>query len=313
MKTVPLGNTGIEVSALCLGAMYFGTHNDETTSLALLNAYTEAGGTFIDTANIYSHWVGGFLGGESESLLGRWMRARQNRSQVFVASKVGFGYPGVKRGLTAQLIEQECNKSLQRMGIETIDLYYAHCDDYLTPQEEALEAFNRLVQTGKVRYLGASNFLAWRLEDAHWVSQTHGWSEYCCIQQRHTYLRPKSGASFDPQVAANPDLFDYCRHRPITLLAYSALLSGAYTRAERAIPAQYASADSDQRLRELHTVAQEKGVTVNQIILAWMLHSQPFVLPLIAASTQAQLSENLQALEISLIPDEMARLDSAGS
>jgi aryl-alcohol dehydrogenase-like predicted oxidoreductase len=306
MKTIPLGTTGIQVSALCLGAMYLGTRNDEASSFRLLDQYIEAGGTFIDTANIYAWWVENFQGGESEAVLGRWLRARKNRQQLFIASKVGFGYPGVARGLSAGLIEKECETSLQRLGVETIDLYYAHREDDQTPQEESLAAFDRLVKSGKVRYIGASNFLAWRLEEAHWIVQSHGWNEYCCIQQRHTYLRPKPGVSFDPQMAVNNDLLDYCRLRPITLLAYSALLSGAYSRPDRPIPAEYAGVDSEARLAVLRSLAQEKGATVNQVVLAWMLHSD---LPLIAASTTEQLQENLQALELALSKDEMVRLD----
>jgi len=193
MKTTSLGFTNLSVSQMCLGAMYFGTRNDEATSFRLLDMYVEAGGFFIDTANIYSHWVTGCKGYESERLLGRWMKARKNRSSVVIATKVGFEIPayGVERGLPATTILQECEKSLRNLGVETIDLYYAHCDDPNTPLEETLSAFDRLVQAGKVRTIGASNYLAWRLEEARWVSQTHGWSEFCCVQQRHTYLRPR--------------------------------------------------------------------------------------------------------------------------
>ena len=185
MNTVPLGRSGVNVSALCLGAMYFGSRTDNETSWQLLDQYTEAGGSFIDTANIYARWVPGCSGGESETLLGEWMRERTNREQLFIASKVGFEYPGVERGLPAWRIEEECDKSLKRLGIDTIDLYYAHVDDRQTSQEETLEAFNTLVSSGKVRLIGGSNFLAWRLEDAAWISRTRKWAEYCCVQQRH--------------------------------------------------------------------------------------------------------------------------------
>ena len=149
MKKVPLGRSGVEVSAICLGAMFFGTRTDTATSLKLLDQYVEAGGSFIDTANIYAHWVSGFKGGESEYLLGDWMKKRKNRSKVFIASKVGFGYPSVERGLTPAQIASECDRSLARMGVETIDLYYAHVDDRTTPQEESLEAFDKLVRAGE--------------------------------------------------------------------------------------------------------------------------------------------------------------------
>jgi len=313
VKTVPLGNTGVEVSAFCLGTMYFGNRTNQETSYRLLDQYLEAGGSFLDTANIYARWVPGFKGGESEALLGEWMRERKNRSQMFIATKVGFEYPGVERGLRADQIETECEKSLRRLGVDTIDLYYAHVDDRDTPMEETMEAFDRLVKAGKVRFIGASNFLAWRLEEARWTSQRHGWAEYCSIQQRYSYIRPKPGASFAPQVAANDDLLDYCRAQGITMLAYSPLLSGAYTRADRSFSRQYLGPDTDARLAALKAVAEEMGATANQVVLAWMVQSSPPVIPLVAASTVDQMQENLDALEIELSAGQMARLNNASA
>lgn len=311
MRTRPLGSTGVDVSALCLGAMYFGSRNDEAASYRMLDQYLDAGGTFIDTANIYAHWVPGNKGGESERLLGKWMAERKNRAELFIATKVGFGYPGVEQGLRAAQIEAEVEKSLKRLGIETIDLYYAHNDDRGTPLEETLEAFYRLVKAGKVRYLGASNFVDWRLEKARWISRTHDWPEYVCIQQRYSYLRPKPGADFSPQVAANDELLAYCKSEKVTLIAYSVLLSGAYTREERHFPEQYLGADTNARLKTLHEISQELEVTPNQVILAWML--QRDIIPLIAASTTDQMVENLGALDIELSSNQMQRLSEAGA
>ncbi len=200
MKTVQLGSSELQVSTLGLGAMFFGTRTNAETSYQLLDEYVAAGGNLIDSANIYAHWVEGFKGGESETLIGEWLRKRGNRSQQVIATKVGFNYPGVKQELTARTIEEECNKSLRRLGIDTIDLYYAHVDDYNVPMEEVLGAFDKLVKAGKVRFIGASNYLAWRLEQARGLSQAHGWANFCCVQQRHTYLRVKPGGSTDPQV-----------------------------------------------------------------------------------------------------------------
>jgi len=313
MITVPLGDTGVRVSAFCLGTMHFGSQTDEETSCRLLDRHVEAGGSFLDTANIYARWVPGYVGGESETLLGKWMRERKNRSQMFIATKVGFQYLDVERGLRARQIEAECEKSLKRLGVDAIDLYYAHVDDRNTPMEETLEAFDRLVSAGKVRFIGASNFAAWRLEEARWVSRTHGWAEYCCIQQRYSYVRPKPGASFDPQVAANDDLLDYCRVRGITMLAYSPLLGGAYTRADRSLSEQYLGPDTDARLTALRAVAEETGATLNQVVYAWMLQSEPPVIPLMAASTTRQMEENLGALGIELDAGQMTRLNSAAA
>jgi aryl-alcohol dehydrogenase-like predicted oxidoreductase len=311
MKTMPLGNTGENVSALCLGAMYFGTKQDDPTSFELLDAYLDAGGSFIDTANIYAWWVSGYHGGESEELLGRWIKARGNRNHIFLASKAGFGYGDVPTGLTSELIRIECEKSLKRLGVETIDLYYAHVDDPNTPLEETLEAFDRLVQSGMVRYIGASNYTAWRLEEARWVSQTEGWASFCCLQQRHTYLQPKHGATFSPQRHIDANLLDYARHRPITLLAYSALLSGGYSLPDKYDFTAYQGAHTDARLAMLHQIAAEKETSPNQVVLAWMLNNHPRVLPLIAVSTIDQLDENLQALDLELTDEDIRRLNEA--
>lgn len=312
MKKVQLGNTGEMVSSLCLGAMYFGTRQNKEESFALLDQYMEAGGNFIDTANIYAYWVPNGNGGESETVVGQWIKARGNRDEVLIATKVGFDYQDVPRSLKANIIEEECNKSLKRLGLETIDLYYAHNDDRSTPLDETLEAFHRLVQAGKVRYIGASNYLAWRLEEARLTSQQNEWPTYQCIQQRHTYLRKKPGTNFYPQVAVNDDLLDYCRNRDITLLAYSALLSGAYVREDRPFEHKYLSQDTDNRLAALKSVAAETNATLNQVILAWMLRNHPPAIPLIAASSKDQMDENLAALEITLTDAQMERLNTAG-
>lgn len=314
MKTIPLGHSGVEVSALCLGTMQFGTKNDKATSYQMLDQYVDAGGTFLDTANGYAHWlVDGAKGGESETLLGEWMRERGNRDRLFIATKVGFGYPGVEKGLTAKIIEEECNKSLKRMGIETIDLYYAHSDDPDTPLEETMGAFDKLVQAGKVRFIGASNYYAWRLEEAHWTSQTNGWAEYCCLQQRYSYLRPGHRMRLGNHVLATPDIFDYAKRRNITVLAFSAMLGGVFTRSDRPLREEYAGPDSDARLKALNDVAQETGATPTQVVLAWMLHSDPPVLPLISASTADVMADNLGALEVRLSADQMQRLNEAGA
>lgn len=315
MKKVPLGSTGADVSIMCLGAMYFGTKEDEDISMKLLDQYVEAGGSFIDTANIYAHWRPEGQGGESETLLGKWMKARGNRDEMFIATKVGFAIPpqGIEQNSSAKTIVEECEKSLKRLGIETIDLYYAHTDDRDTPMEETLEAFHELKKEGKVRFIGASNFRAWRLEQARWVSNTKGWAEYCCIQQRYTYLRPKPDADFGNQVSANKDLLDYIANRDIRMLAYSPLLSGSYTRDDRPTPSQYVGPDANSRMAALQAVAAEADATLNQVILAWMMQSNPAVIPVMAASTEAQMEENLGALEVQLSDEQMTRLNEAGA
>lgn len=313
MKTIPLGNSGTSVSSICLGAMFFGSKTEPSRSQQLLDCYVDTGGSFIDTANIYAWWVPGFSGGESETILGEWMRQRKNRSRLFLASKVGFGYGSVKVGLTASLIKSECEKSLRRLGVETIDLYFAHVDDRKTPQEETLGALQDLVTEGKVRFLGASNFLAWRLSEAEAICRAHSWAGYCCVQQRYTYLRPQLGTTFGAQIAANDDLLDYCQTQGMALLAYSPLLGGVYGRADRSIPGQYKGADTQARMSRLKSLAQDLGKTENQLVLAWLMQSTPAAIPLAAGSTVEQLREDLEAGEIRLTAEQLAFLSAAGA
>lgn len=311
MKTLPLGASGVEVSAMCLGIMYMGTRTDEATSFALLDQYVEAGGTFLDTANIYAHWAGG-RGGDSERLLGKWLRLRGNRDKLFIASKVGFAYGDVPISLNPRYIVQECEKSLANMGIDAIDLYYAHKDDPATPLSDAMGAFDKLVKAGKVRLLGASNFSAWRLAEAAATCRASGLAQYCCVQQRHTYLRPRHDADFGRQVSANRDLLDYCRLRNVTMLAYSPLLKGSYVKSTPEL-ARYAGPDSDARLVVLNRVAAAVGATPNQVVLAWMLAGSPAVIPVFSASTPAQLAENLGSLKVQLSDADLAALNAAGA
>jgi len=301
MKYKMLGNSGVSVSEYCLGAMYLGSCISEKTSYTLLDQYVEMGGSFIDTANIYVRWVDGFVGGESETILGKWMRERNNRSALVITSKVGFHYQDVELGLKAEQIEAECEKSLRRLGVDTIDLYYAHVDDRKTPLEETMKAFDRLVKAGKVRFIGASNYLAWRLEEAHWISTIHNLAEFCCIQQRYTFLRPNHDATFGLQEYVNKDLLDYCRTRGMTLLAYSPLLSGAFSsRPDRTIPDQYLGSDTDKRIARLNKIAADIEATPGQVLLAWFRLHSPSTIPLVAGSTLEQMKENYGALRIAL-------------
>ncbi|UCG56576.1 MAG: aldo/keto reductase [Phycisphaerales bacterium] len=313
MRKVRLGDTDVEASVLCLGTDSIGSRIDQAASFELLDLYTEKGGSFIDTANFYSSWFPGCKGGESETTIGRWMKQRGNRSEMAIASKLGFDYPRCDGGLSAAEIQRECEKSLKRLQSDVIDLYYAHRDDYDSPLEETMEAFDRLVKAGKIRAIGASNLKVWRIAEANTISQVNGWAQYCAVSQRYTYLRPRHGADFGPQICINDDLRDYCRSHGVTLVAYSVLLQGAYTRGDRPVPAQFAGPDADARLAALEAVADETGATFNQVVIAWMLQSDPPVLPIIAGSRPEQLTENIAALDMTLTDDQIDRLDTAGN
>jgi aryl-alcohol dehydrogenase-like predicted oxidoreductase len=313
MQKLKLGSSDVEVSALCFGTDLIGSKIDRTTSFCLLDLFHQSGGTFVDTGNFYAAWLPGCTGGESETTIGLWMKERGNRDEMVIASKLGFDYPGCQGGLSAAEIERECEKSLQRLGTDRLDLYYAHRDDTETPLEETMQAFDRLIRKGKVRAIGASNLRAWRIAEVNAIAGEHGWAQYSAVEQRHTYLRPRHGADFGPQISINDDLKSYCGARNVTLIAYSALLQGAYTREDRPVPAQYAGVDADERLRVLKTVAEETEATLNQVVIAWMRQSDPPVLPIIAGSEPGQVAENIGALRIALSADQILRLDAAGN
>jgi len=310
MKKIQLAQTEVEVSSLCYGTDAIGSKLDRETSYRLLDKYVELGGNWIDTANMYATWMPGCSGGESETTMGQWMKARGNRDQLFIATKMGFDYGDTPAGLSAAQIQAECDKSLRRLGINHIDLLYAHCDDRSTPLAESLEAFDKLIQAGKVKQLGASNCQTWRLAEALTLSEQNEWTPFSVVEQRHTYLRPRQGASFSPQVVVNSEMVDCCRSKRLTLVAYSVLLQGAYTHPERPVPAQYAGPDADQRLSVLKTVAQEVGATPNQVVIAWLLAGH--VVPIIAASKVEQIEENVAALNIELSEQQIERLNRAG-
>ena len=314
MKKVILGNTNLEVSTLCLGTMYFGTKVDEKTSFRLLDEYVEAGGTFIDTANCYAFWIEGGVGDESEALIGRWLKSRGNRDKLTIATKVGCrpGYAGAPfsdglQGLRRDVIIKDVEDSLKRLGVETIDLYYTHQDDRTVPLEETLGALEHLVGSGKVRHIGCSNMAAWRIQQAKTVSEAQNFPSYCCAQLRHTFL---PGDDTGVQLSINEEHLDYASTHEFSLLAYSPLLQGAYTRKDRPVPDEFLKPGYQTRLATLYKIADEVEATPNQVVLAWMLQGQPSVVPLIAASTPEQLEENLGATRVTLTEKQLASLSS---
>ncbi|GAB3426655.1 aldo-keto reductase family protein [Flindersiella endophytica] len=315
-----------KVSALCLGAMNFGASTDPETSTAILDRFVEAGGTFIDTSNNYGQWHGS--AGTSEKLLGRWMRERDIRDQVVVATKCGAkttvpGDPGDEHwdGLAASTIQASVEDSLANLGVERIDLYYAHIDNRATPLEETVATFGQLAADGVVDVIGCSNTAAWRLERARHLADDQGVAKYAVIQQHYTYLWPKPLAPDSIRrmgtthvQTVNVEHLDYLNeHRDLTLVSHTPLLSGSYSRPERPFPAArgYSHPSAYARYETLRQVASELGVTVNQLVLAWMLHQDPVVIPLFGASSIAQLDEALEAVDITLGAELLERLDNA--
>ncbi|MET7475292.1 aldo/keto reductase [Streptomyces sp. NPDC005648] len=312
-----------EVSVLALGAMLFGSRTDEKTSYALLDRYVEAGGTFIDTSDNYAFWEDGGQGGQSEELLGRWRRSRGVGDEIVIATKLGArplapgtGYLDNPEGLSAKVIRESAERSRERLGVDRLDLLYAHIDDATVPQRESVEAFAELVAEGTVGLLGVSNQAVWRVERARAIAAAAGLPGYEVLQYEHSYLRPRfdipGGLFPDGSLGAvGPETLSYLRAEPgLTLVAYSPLLKGAYVRPDR-LPADYDHPGTPPRLAALREVARETGASVNQVVLAWQLGGDLPVVPLAGASSPAQLDENLAAVELELTAGQRARLDGA--
>jgi aryl-alcohol dehydrogenase-like predicted oxidoreductase len=314
------------VSVLSLGAMLMGTRTDEETSFAVLDRYVAAGGTFIDTSGNYAFWVNGTQGGESEELLGRWRRSRgiSDSDGVVIATKVGArplapssSFGGPRDGLSAKAIRESAARSMSRMGVSRLDLMYAHIEDPSVPLGETAGAFGELVASGEVGLLGVSNHWSWRVERARSVAAALGVPGYEVLQYHYTYLRPRADVPERQWRDGSPglvhgDLLSYVRDEPaLTLVAYSPLLSGAYVRADRPLGAEFDHTGTAARLSALRSVAAETGATTNQVVLAWLMGGEVPVIPLVGASSVAQLDESLAAVDLELSAAQRVRLDEA--
>lgn len=304
-----------------LGALPFGSTVDDQTSFAILDRFREAGGTLLDTANNYVAWADGCTGDESEGLLGRWLATRRARDEMYLATKLG-ARPDIKRGshfpdnvegLSSKVVRSRAEDSLRRLGTDRLDLLYAHIEDRATPIDDTVTAFAELVTDDLVGSLGCSNHAVWSIERARATARSLGVAGYQYVQQRHTYLRPRPGADFGIQRHTDDELLDYAKEEEeLTLLGYSTLLSGAYTRADKPLPAAYDHPDSTQRLKVLAEVAHETGGTANQVVLAWLMGGDPAVVPVVGVSSVVQLDECLGAVDLELDADLRQRLDEAG-
>ncbi len=296
----------IAVSPVCLGAMNFGTTTDKPSAYAVLDAFVEAGGNFIDTSNNYAHWAG--TGDESETLLGEWLRERGCRDKLVLATKVGFDRHGEGAGLKKEQIEYWIDESLRKLGTDYVDLYYAHTDDPNTPLEETLEAFDALCKKGKVRALGASNYDTWRVADAETVAKDRGLTPYRVMQQRFSYLHPK--ADIAPKYVFNEqtsrERLRYCASREMPLVAYSCLAGGGYESDDR-LPADLIGGG---RLEVLRNMAREKGVSPSALAVAYFVNlyrlpMMPRVIPLFASSRVSHFTDNLTGASLSLTNEEL--------
>jgi aryl-alcohol dehydrogenase-like predicted oxidoreductase len=307
-----IGATSLDVFPLCLGGNVFGWTADEKQSFAVLDAYAAAGGNFIDTADVYSAWAPGNSGGESETILGRWMAERRNRDRMVIATKVGM-FPGLS-GLSAKTIRAAAENSLRRLRTDRIDLYYAHKDDAATPLEETLTAFDALVHEGIARHVAASNYTEARLSEALAVSSRLGLTHFVALQPHYNLVRR---ADYEGGLAA------LCARQGLACFPYYALASGflsgkyrsgAKVESARAPgAAKYLDARGLRILGALDTIAGERGTTVAAVSLAWLLTRPAVVAPIASARTPEQLADLLPAVSLRLNPGEQRRLDDASA
>ena len=325
MKQVLLGNSGTAVSAMCLGTMYFGSRIEEQRAFAIMDAYYEHGGRFFDTANNYVFWVDGFTGDESELTLGKWMRERNTRDDVFLATKCGVRPTGkdpdgnvIFEGLSKTALENAIAGSLKRLGVDCVDLYYIHVDWRREPLEETLDALNTLVTSGKVKHIACSNMSTWRLVTAKAISRREGWPEFVGIQNWFSYLQPRHHADMWVQQFVTEELLDYCQtEHDVTLLPYSSTLGGVYAwdsiyeKNHPALNTRFFSEDNERRLGVIKAIAKTRNVTPFRVMFAWMLSRKFRIIPILGVSTIRQLEDNLGALDMMLTDAEIERLDTA--
>jgi aryl-alcohol dehydrogenase-like predicted oxidoreductase len=307
-----IGSTKLEVFPLALGGNVFGWTADEKTSFAVLDAYAAAGGNFVDTADVYSAWAPGNSGGESETIIGRWLRTRGDRGEMIIATKVGM-HPKFS-GLSPATIRTALEESLRRLQTDYVDLYFAHQDDENTPLEETLRAFDQLVQKGQVRYVAASNYSAARLQEALSTSDRAGLVRYVALQQHYNLVERDKYEG---------ELADVVAREGLSSLPYFALASGFLTgkyqpgakvasqRVERA--GAYLNDKGIKILAVLDEVAAAHDVSAASVALAWLAAQPTVAVPIASARTPEQLSDLLQVADLKLSKSEIQRLSEVSA
>jgi len=301
-----MGRTGLYVTPICFGGNVLGWTTDQQRSYDVLDTFVAGGGNFIDSADVYSRWAPGHVGGESERILGDWMQARNNRTNLIIATKVGMrmddGPNG--EGLSRYRIIKHVEDSLKRLKTDYIDLYQSHADDLNTPLDETLRAYDDLISSGKVRYIGASNFAAWRLTKALWVSERHNLARYECVQPRYNLvMRADYERELEPM----------CISEGVGVITYSSLASGFFSgkyRAGQALPtspraggvqANYMNERGFKILAAVDAVAKELNTTSGQVALAWIM-ARPGITAAIASGTTVDQVKDLTASAELVLP-----------
>jgi aryl-alcohol dehydrogenase-like predicted oxidoreductase len=309
-----LGRTGLEVSELALGTMQFGWTADQQAAFEVMDAFVEAGGNLIDTADIYSRWAEGNPGGVSEEVIGRWMKTRGNRHQIVLATKVrGRMWDGPNgEGLSRAHIMRAVDDSLQRLQTDYIDLYQTHWFDADTPIEETMRALDDLVRAGKVRYVGCSNYPAWRLVESLWASDNNGFVSYVSLQPHYNLVHR---AEFEREVA------HVVKQYGIGVINYSPLaggfLTGKYRRGEavpdsaraEGVKRRYYSDRNFDLLEKMEEIGKRHDKGVLQVALAWLLTNPLVTSPIIGANSVQQLEVSLDAVGFRLSDEEQASLN----
>ncbi len=311
-----LGRTDLNVSVLCFGGNVLGWTTDPNQSAAVLDTFMEQGGNFVDSADVYSRWVPGNEGGESEVILGQWMKDRGNRADVIVATKLGSPMGEGKQGLSRAYMMQAVEDSLRRLQTDYIDLYQAHRDDANTPLEETMAAFDELVTAGKVRWIGASNYTAARLAEANAAAAGGGWARFESIQPPYHLLnRADYEAELEP----------LCQKEQIGVITYSSLASGFLTgkyRPNADLPNSGRASGVQQRfmndegwavLEAVESVATRLGATPAQVALAWIVARPGMTGPIASATTPLQLVDLIGGIDLKLDDDAIATLDKASA
>jgi aryl-alcohol dehydrogenase-like predicted oxidoreductase len=311
MDKRPIGDSGIEIAPLALGGNVFGWTADETTSFALLDAFVDAGGTMIDTADVYSAWVPSHKGGESETVIGRWLKRNPGkRDKVVIATKVGF-----MAGLASDTIGPACDASLQRLGIETIDLYYQHKDDETVPLADSLGAFDQLAKAGKIRAIGLSQFTAPRLQEAMDTAAANGLLKPCCLQTWYNMVEREKleGELLATALAHGLGIF------PFYSLA-NGFLTGKYRSKEDLDKSPrglrnvaYLEGKGPRVLDALEQTASETGAALATVALAWTMAQPGITAALASATSVEQLKQLTGAMELELTRAQIARLNEAST
>jgi aryl-alcohol dehydrogenase-like predicted oxidoreductase len=310
----PLGRSGLSIAPIVFGGNVFGWTADEATSFALLDAFVASGFNCIDTADVYSRWVPGHAGGESETIIGKWLKRRGRRDDVIIATKVGSDM-GEGRNLSRGYILRAAEASLRRLQTDRIDLYQNHFDDEKTPVAETMEAFATLIRDGKVRAVGASNISPARLRESLAASAQHGWPRYETLQPHYNLVE---------RAGYERDIEPLCREHALGVIPYFSLASGFLTgkyrneadlgqSARGQAVKKYLDARGHRVLAALDKVAARAGATPAQVALAWLIARPSITAPIASATSVAQWHDIARAAELTLGADAIRELDTASA